>query len=206
MQIKEDKKVYFGGDQSWWKDTNSIMREAGCGVIAMCNLELYLNGGCKKGISYCDYISYVQRRHKETYNINQNIFKLVGLTPRVMERGLDVFFQERCLNPIISWAPTVNKKRIRKLMEKMLGNNIPIVASYYVFNKKRKLDLYTYDEEADTLRKEAKIGSHYFNVVGIASRDNRDLLIISTWGQKYYAYFDEWVKKISIFTNILYVE
>ena len=183
------------------------MCDRGCGVISMCNLELYLNGATNKGISHHAYKQYVEERYAKAYPMSKKKkLRILGLIPTTMEKGLDEYFQSKGINPIISWAPTVSKKRIRKLMDKMLENNIPIVASYYVFNKKKKLDLYTYDEESECLQKEARIGSHYFNIVGITSRDDKDLLIISTWGKRYYAYFDEWVKKISIFTNILYVE
>ncbi len=207
VKINKDESSYFGGDQSWWKNADNLMSDRGCGVISMCNLELYLNGGTNKGISYEDYRNYVEKRYCEAYPMpKKKKLRKLGLLPTTMEKGLDDYFQSKNIDPIISWGPTVSKRRIRKFMDKMLENNIPIVASYYVFNKKHKLDLYTYDEKTECLHKEAKIGSHYFNIVGITSRENRDLLIISTWGTKYYAYFDEWVKKLSIFTNILYVE
>ena len=100
----------------------------------------------------------------------------------------------------------MNKRRIRKLLEKMLDNNIPVVASYYVFNKKNKLDLYSYNEKTKDFDKVSGIRRHYFNIVGITRRQGRDLLVISTWGERYYADYKQWVKKLSLFSNILYVE
>ena len=88
----------------------------------------------------------------------------------------------------------------------MLENNIPIVASYYVFNKNNKLALYKYNDANGSFDKVAGISRHYFNIVGITKRDNKELLVISTWGDKYYIFYDQWVKKLSIFSNILYVE
>ena len=207
IKIKQGSKEYFGGNQSWWKNENDSMSEYGCGVIALCNLELYVSGAGIKGITYEDYRAYVDKRHREVYFINKRKkLRRLGLLPMIMERGLDKFYSSRNGNPIISWCPTVNKKLIGKLMEKMLKNNIPIVASYYVFNKKNKLDLYTYNSKNKSFEKSVGIKRHYFNIVGVTRRNGKDMLIISTWGEKYYAEYDQWVKKLSIFSNILYVE
>lgn len=207
IKINKEDKMYFGGNQSWWKDENTLMKERGCGVIAMCNLELYLDNQRKKEISYQEYKDYVENRFKKAYPMakNKKLSKL-GLLPTTMEHGLDVFYSSRNIDPIISWAPTISKKKLRGLMEKMLRNNIPIVASYYVFNKKNKLDLYTYDEENGAFEKSAGIRRHYFNIIGLTKREGKELLVISTWGGRYYAYYDQWIKKLSIFSNILYVE
>ncbi len=207
IRIKEGRRYYFGGNQSWWKDENETMCEVGCGVIALCNLELYVDGVSRKGISLDDYKLYVNRRHIEAYPIKEGTkLRKLGLLPLVMERGLDKFYNDRGIDPIISWCPTINKKKIRKLIEKMLDNNIPVVASYYVFNKKNKLDLYSYNEKTKGFDKASGIKRHYFNIVGITRRQDRDLLVISTWGERYYADYMQWVKKLSLFSNILYVE
>lgn len=207
IKVKKGTKDFFGGDQAWWKDENETMCEVGCGVIALCNLELYVDGVSRKGITIEEYKSYVDKRYTEAYPINKgNKFKKLGLSPLVMERGLDRFYNGRGINPVISWCPTVNKRRIRKLLEKMLDNNIPVVASYYVFNKKNKLDLYSYNEKTKDFDKVSGIRRHYFNIVGITRRQGRDLLVISTWGERYYADYKQWVKKLSLFSNILYVE
>lgn len=207
IKIKRGTKEYFGGNQSWWKNENDYMSGYGCGVIALCNLELYISGVGIKGITYEDYKAYVDKRKGEAYFLDQRKkLQVPGLLPLVMERGLDKFYGERNMEPVISWCPTINKKRIRKLIEHMLKNNIPIVASYYVFNKKNKLDLYTYDKRNKTFEKSAWIKRHYFNIVGITRRDGRDMLVISTWGERYYVLYDQWIKKLSIFSNILYVE
>ncbi len=207
VKIKHKEKIFFGGNQSWWKKNDIIMSERGCGVIALCNLELYLNGVNKKGITYDEYKTYVNKRYKEDYFLGQNKkLERLGLLPTTMENGLDKYFASKNIDPIISWAPTVSKKRIRVLMEKMLQNNIPIVASYYVFFKRNKLPIYRYNEELQTFERAGGIKRHYFNIVGITRRDDRDLLVISTWGERYYAFYDQWIKKLSIFSNILYVE
>ena len=32
----------YGGNQQWWEKKNETIAKYGCGVIAMCNIELYL--------------------------------------------------------------------------------------------------------------------------------------------------------------------
>ncbi len=207
IKITRGSTEYFGGNQSWWEKENQAMKEYGCGVISMCNLELYVDGVSRKGITYGQYKAYVNKRYRENYSLGKSKRKQsIGLLPTTMEKGLDKFYSDRNIDPIISWCPTVSRKRIRQLIEKMLDNNIPIVASYYVFNKRNKLDLYTYNESDGSFEKNSSIRRHYFNIVGITERNGKDLLIISTWGGKYYAYYDKWVKKLSLFSNILYVE
>ncbi|MBO5389793.1 MAG: hypothetical protein J6A59_16995 [Lachnospiraceae bacterium] len=207
IKIKQGTKDYFGGDQSWWKNEDETMCEVGCGVIALCNMELYVDGVSRKGISYDDYKVYVDKRHKEAYPIKEGAnLRRLGLLPLVMERGLDKFYNDIGVDPVISWCPTISKKRIRTFLENMLDNNIPVVASYYVFNKKNKLDLYSYNEKTKDFDKVSGIRRHYFNIVGITRRQGRDLLVISTWGERYYADYKQWVKKLSLFSNILYVE
>lgn len=205
IKINTMGKSYFGGNQSWWKDENQTMKEFGCGVISMCNLELYVDG--KGSMTYEEYKDYVNLRYGQDYSLARGKkLQRLGLLPTTMENGLDRFYNKRGVDPVISWAPTIGKKKIRKLIEKMLENNIPIVASYYVFNKNNKLALYKYNDANGSFDKVAGISRHYFNIVGITKRDNKELLIISTWGDKYYIFYDQWVKKLSIFSNILYVE
>jgi len=202
IQIHSDNMTCFGGNQSWWRERDNILCQNGCGVVAMCNLELYLNNNHDNRISYEEYIKYVETRYEEAYPISKN--KLLcgfGLLPHIMRKGFKKFEYSK-----ICWAPTINKKRIIERIYSMLEADLPIVASYYVFNKKRKLDLYRYDEVQNSLIKESGICSHYFNIVGMSKIKDKDMIIISSWGKKYYAYYDEWVKKLSIFTNILYVE
>ncbi|MBE5933033.1 MAG: hypothetical protein E7263_06415 [Lachnospiraceae bacterium] len=207
IKIVKHNDFYYGGNQSWWKNENQTMKEFGCGVIAMCDYELYVGGLGKSGIAYEDYIDYVNKRRNQVYKLsdNRNLRKL-GLLPTIMEKGLDEFYNANNINPTISWAPTLRKNRVKKLIYNMLSNNMPVVASYYVFNKKNKLDLYTYDDVENEFKKADDIRRHYFNIVGITKRDNQELLIVSTWGRKYYILFQQWLEKLSLFSNILYVE
>ncbi|MBR3833777.1 MAG: hypothetical protein IKJ73_05640 [Lachnospiraceae bacterium] len=207
IKVYSKSTDYFGGDQSWWKTEDDSMCDFGCGVIALCNLELYLDGEAVKGIAYEDYKRYVEKRRGEAYFLNKGkVLGRMGLLPLIMERGLDGYFKSKGCDNVISWCPTINKKRLRKLIEKMLEANIPVVASYYVFNKKNKLDLYTYNKKTKEFDKTSGARRHYFNIVGITRRKGRDLLVISTWGRRYYADYKQWERKISLFSNILYVE
>lgn len=207
IKVNNDSQVYFGGNQTWWRNQDEAMSSYGCGIIAMCNLELYVDGVGIKGISYDDYIAYVEKRRKEIYSLHERSkLQRLGLMPSIMERGIDRFYNSKGIDPIVSWCPTINKRKIRMLIDNMLDNNVPVVASYYVFNKKQKLDLYTYNEKTRGFDRAAEISRHYFNIVGITRRYGKDMLVISTWGQKYYAFYEQWVRKLSIFSNILYVE
>lgn len=242
LPIERQGTVFYGGSQSWWRDEFPNISKYGCGVIAMCNTELYFGAGdtfssqCKVynripqnnqelaasdedsicdfrggNISSDDYIKYVYQRYNNAYRFfKHEPFSKMGLFPWTMRKGIRQYFKN--CNKICKarWTPTINKKKILSYIERMLNNDIPIPASYYVFNKNNKLDFYVFDKDELTMRKENSCTSHYFNITGIVrlknNGKNEDFLIISSWGKEYYILLNKWVDKLSYFTNIMYLE
>ena len=90
----------------------------------------------------------------------------------------------------------------------MLSKDLPIPASFYVFFKKNKMPLYRYDANLDMLTYAESIRSHYFTITGIylEEKTKKQYLELSSWGKCYYAELDTWLKKRSIFSNILYYQ
>lgn len=207
IKINKDNDEYFGGNQNWWSKSYAELNEYGCGVVAICNLEIYLSGdNIECALSHTKYMDYLEERYFKDYGLLRcKMFQKLGLLPGKMRRGLEKFFDEKNLNYVARWAPTIIKNKIRQYIEEMLHRDIPIVASYYVFNKKNKLNLYEFDGNKK-LQLKTSIGSHYFNIVGIEVIDDKEYLVISSWGKRYYALYNRWVEKISIFSNILYLK
>lgn len=202
-----DNNDCYGGNQSWWSNTHKELDEYGCGVVAVCNLEIYLKGKNKEyALSQREYVDYVEERYKKDYSLPKGkLLQKLGLLPRRMRRGLKKFFRQMDENYSVRWSPTIVRGRMRKYIEDMLDKDIPIVASYYVFNKKNKLKLYELNG-FNKLQLKTDISSHYFNIVGIETIDGKEYLVISSWGNKYYVIYNQWVNKVSVFTNILYLK
>lgn len=95
----------------------------------------------------------------------------------------------------------------------MISDNIPVVFSYYVDGD--NLTLYFTQENAINhltgRRYSTSTNSHYMTIIGYAKymdpTDSRYkyVLKIVSWGNIYFVDFEEYVKHINIYTNLLEV-
>lgn len=219
ITINKNQELYYGGKQGWWREDNHVFAEYGCGVISMCNMEISLSEKYDRkidtkevffdinNIDYEEYRNYVNNRYKDSYYFSRYKFlSRLGLLPWTMKRGLKSFMSRFGIKAKIKWAPTLKKKFIMLYIEEMLKNDIPITASYFVFLRSRGLDFYVY--ENSKLLKSTSCTSHYFNIVDIVNMPeiNDKYFVVSSWGNKYYVKADDWVNRLSVFSNILYCE
>lgn len=204
IQVGNKTSTHYGGDQSWWGKSNPTISHYGCGVIAMCDLELYLSGKYKTDfIDEDKYKEYICERKRDTYKISEISFiKKFGLFPWKMTRGIRTFLKKEMKIPAkVKWAPTRNRTKVYNMIKEMLDNDIPVVASYDCTLRGEKL-IYKKDKNG-VLEDYSYMESHYFVMTGI--KENK-IIQISTYGGKYFIEFDEWVKNLSYFTNILYIK
>lgn len=217
ITINKNQELYYGGKQGWWREDDSIFSEYGCGVIAMCNMEILLWNKYVKtddteemfyninNIAYDDYRNYVEKRYKNSYDFSRFIFlSKLGLLPWTMKSGLKTFMRQLGMKSKIKWAPTIRKNCIMLYIEEMLNKDIPVTASYFVFLRSRQLDFYTY--ENSKLYKSTSCTSHYFNIIDVVDIPENDdkYFVVSSWGKKYYIKVADWINRLSFFTNILY--
>ncbi|MBQ8413037.1 MAG: hypothetical protein IJX12_05445 [Lachnospiraceae bacterium] len=106
IQIDKDGTYYYGGNQKWWNSSNETMAKYGCGVIAICNLEILLDGKLRDMenddlldkrniIKYSDYISIVNKSYKSKYSFGRRVpFDSLGLLPRTMKKGIESLFKK----------------------------------------------------------------------------------------------------------------
>lgn len=200
IEVQNGKEKSYGGNQSWWEERNKRLKKLGCGVISCSDTELYIMG--ENTITYESYMQYVDFRFKKYYH-----FVLANGVPFwKMCFGFWRALKANSKNYFVWWTPTVRKDKLLAYIEKMLANDNPVPASYYVFFKKNGLPLYRYNDSQNKLIYSQDIHSHYFTITGICRDEatEKKYIKLSSWGKCYYAELDAWLKKRSVFSNILY--
>lgn len=206
--------------------------QMGCGTVAMSDAELYMtiqNDGYNLSVSSSidtssgtcnkdEYRDYLEQMYDSVYPLKDTKFDCyVGLSPWVMESGLSGFF-ERNTSSItnVNWAKynhyglTAQKRYVREDIQKMLGENIPVVFSYYSILGD-EIAMYYDLQGAQSHGASRPKNSHYMTVIGLykcmdkGTRDYRYILEVVSWGAIYYIDYDEYADNLSYFSNILSV-
>ena len=217
IKVSEGKTV-SGGDQTWWleksqhksdeggidcvtkimEDKNYRLKKYGCGVIAMCDMELYLKqqnednsygipsllmpfegstGICSKN-EYMNYVDYLyDTRYTIGDDVVNNVFK--GIKSWTMEIGMNDFLRKEvddssyALWGIYRHLPfKLQKESVLCNIEKMLKDNIPVVFSYCSFgDEEDKLTLYPNEVSVKEKRmsdENERVKQHYMTVIGLS--------------------------------------
>ena len=193
----------FGGDQGWWSDSKPEedkddmsspayrMKELGCGVIAMTDLELYLTqqhdgySAPSNSIEYNHDTGLIKKNdymHYAEFNIDHYrlgddpIHHLFGVTPYRMEQEMEKYLSSNKHSYMkVTWAPSGGGKDDEKIeiankIEKMISRDLPVVFSYFSFF--HKIGLYQEKEDAKVLADinravgDSSTDSHYMTVIG----------------------------------------
>ncbi|MBO5424751.1 MAG: cellulose binding domain-containing protein, partial [Lachnospiraceae bacterium] len=224
VPVSHDGSVWYGGNQSWWSGYEPI-ESYGCGIIAMCNTELYLTMNNPEfdldyenvieldSNGYCTYDFYKEfgyDRYRNKYHYSEYFtFPVSGALPWKMEAGLEDFYKCNGVDTEVTWAPTTIEKYVYGCIKNMLDSDIPVVVSYHTFDKDKALCYYTYNQsDVAMVDGNGSCTSHYFMVTGVVKMYEEQKYVIylqlSTSGERKYAKYDEWSKKLDYFTNILY--
>ena len=200
IEITENDNTYYGGDQEWWESTNPRFHKFGCGVITMCDTELYITA--KRDIDKNQYMALIEHRFHRPYH-----FRIArGVPFWKMSLGFWRVCKKHAIHAFAWWCPTVRKEKLRKRIQEMLVHYLPVPASYFVFLKKNRLPLYRYNDNLKVFTHSQSIRSHYFTITGLYYDESSDThyLQLSSWGECFYAELEAWIKKRSLFSNILY--
>nr|MCR5756155.1 hypothetical protein [Acetatifactor sp.] len=117
LKVHTDLGDFCGGSQMWWKpfsvypsargfrsylyyrrDAAYRMWKFGCGVVALCDLELYLDRSDEPPQlkSREAYMTYVDRLRQEKYPLDRGLSGyVIGLKPWKMTRGLREYLQQK---------------------------------------------------------------------------------------------------------------
>ncbi len=201
---KKDEKGYergFGGAQGWLKPE---ITEYSCGVIAAVNAYLYLTG--QTTITESEYVDLCDQFCDE-HPIDKFLIEKAdfGAIPSSMGDYIEDRCKEHGLSIKTSWNWYKGIDRY-DTMKNMLANNIPVVWGLY--SGRKKLTLYRYNagnyikEENDD-----EVSSHYVVATAIYEQEQADgsyrrMVEVSSYGQRYYINYDEYLD----FTTSFYQE
>ena len=207
-----DSSTYHGGNQGWWQgkvttgddlghrrrlkeDAYYRLWKIGCGIIAMCDAELYLTlqnseyslsvsstfdeNTRKTGLCKMEaYRDYIERLYHTKYTINGGFVNtMTGLYPWKMTGGFRDFLKaNNSSRTNVKWARygkiagVTRKQKILDEIERMLNADIPVVFSYHSFTKKRIILYDSIQEAKENVSKRdnpANADSHYMTIIGL---------------------------------------
>lgn len=208
------------------RDENYRLASLGCGVIAMTNLETYLkrrmaskkeSEGTKE-LTQKGYEAIIDEKWEKTYHIGSSYLNFkVGLYPWKMEEGLQNFLKSNGFDrQSVKWAPYCmtspkkHKELVLKAIIEMLQADYPVVFAYHTFREKTDA-LIMYQSLESAIRQEPmragddSVVSHYMTITGVYERSEKKYLQVESWGRIFYVSYDKYAKKLSYFSNILYI-
>lgn len=210
--VRNDDLICYGGNQGWWRDQVTTgddmghrrrlkadkyyrLWKIGCGIIAMCDAELYLtlqNSNYSLSVSttfdetirrtgLCEmeaYRNYIERMYDTKYTITGGFVNTaVGLYPWKMISGFCGFLKANGSSRInVKWARygkafgAIRKQKILAEIERMLNENIPVVFSYHSFAGDSIILYDSIQEAKDNISKKdnpASAASHYMTIIGL---------------------------------------
>ena len=206
-----------------------MLANIGCGLIAICDVLLYLDVNNVNGIynqmnNDYDYQKYM--KYLYTLSTEFPVFPVAGELSVQFPSELESYISncyEKDYN--ISFNYSDDCEKCYSEIRKMIKNNIPVIMSfdntehkaYNIFLKDNldiELSLYTTENFID-FKEEQCVKSHYMVITGIVEysddviglrSDGRtfdNMLQVSSWGRKYYISSDDYTNNLSIFSNIL---
>ncbi|MCR4695041.1 MAG: hypothetical protein K5773_06945 [Pseudobutyrivibrio sp.] len=221
IQVVDGDRIYFGGNQAWFGNDQDYKGLAayGCGLIALANLVLYLNG--KRRLSKEEYICTVNE-YMQDPRLQKEMagrYLIPGLFPSTLRRLCTSRVESRTLKARWRADASANIADI----ERMLREGIPVVMSIgsgtlsllddfkYATNQpnqRLKLNYYRWSpdsrEDGENFTKvlnsqgqEMTIYDHYVTVTALvrdfdSQGQEHRYFEISTWGQKAYVRVDDY--------------
>lgn len=169
VTIKTAGGLMYGGDQKLF---GSAVRKSGCGMIAACDMTLFLRGETQQ--SFAEYGKFVENiRDNEAYKKSSNPF---GLSPFKTARLINRHSENRSfvfLNRVF-----FGEKKLVRYIEKSIEAGLPIILRIGANGKKLP---YNIVYPASGFRSASgHMTWHYITITGISG----DVLIFSSWGGK----------------------
>lgn len=209
ISVNTGTAVTYGGSQLM--SESEAMRKCGCGVIACCDLLLYLSS-----VTRCSFPVSSTELEKDDYNklsafLCRRFFPIIppfGMTGINLAAGLNICFHKFGLPYRAVWK--VGKASIFANMEKMLDEDIPVIFSvgpnFPFFWKNKRIILYK-KTSPGSFSPAYSAKAHYMTVTGI----DEEWICLSSWGKQLFLKRSDYIEYISdssnsLVSNIAYIE
>jgi hypothetical protein len=223
IRIKNMNTISYGGNQSWCKTKR--MQRVGCGVVALADITIYLaeqnpnmmndairriskpNGLYNKN----DYLEYVRlfNKHYIVYLLHN------GMTGISMMNTMNRYFIVNNISLRAKWKMFLSDEKMMKHIRHLIRKNKPVVLSIgpnipNIWGKKG-INFYIEKNGALVESNNKSVHSHYVVVTGVEERDDREYLVVSSWGKQYYIDYKEYRNYINKYggrltSSILYIK
>lgn len=208
IRIFDENRIYYGGNQVWFSDAYwKNIHDLGCGIIAAVNVYLYISGN--RSLSKENYSILVEDFVKK-YPFSRVLMTSfpgfsLGIAPFEINAYLKARLRAEGIPVHVKWVGTFSGSRKEELskIEEMVSSDIPVVWAIHSQDKK-PVKFYQYDTNknayiddyvkfSDGTKGCQSCTSHYVVITGIQKAGERIMLEISSWGDKYYVDYAEYL-------------
>ncbi len=217
--VDDEGKASYGGSQNWFEGIQSCnISGQGCGLIAAVDTALYIAN--RRTISKREYLNivrdYVSKRffirlflHEFLFGNSKEGGYAIGILPIQMIRYLRRNLRGNGCEYSLKWNGRNGHVNMYEKMRDMLSQNIPVIWGLY--SKGNSLKLYKYNKERQLFvdnyltLDDGRLGhnttnSHYVTATGIVEQADADryrrMIEISSWGQRFYIDYDEYLNYV----------
>lgn len=201
----------YGGNQSWFKEpTDGAIAPLGCGLISCADILLYKTDRTR--LDKTEYMEYVRSLNTGSLRVR----KKLGVNGLSMAFGMRPLMKERGIEGKSRWCFSKGKQLER--ITEMIKNDTPVTISMgpCLCSKKKKSEFgvkfYVRDSGGNYVLPAWRSGlvkDHYVTVTAVVKKDGETYLEISSWGEKYYINWKEYVEYASLprtfFSNIMLI-
>lgn len=221
--MKKRKKTTYGGDQAWFIDflgDGKLYSGYGCGIVASVNQYLYLTG--QTTITYEEYENLAYKficaedqpaAGRDTHSeVRKQAITgpIKGALPRQMTEYVEHTCKNKGINVKTDWDYVQGYQNDYQNIKKQLKEGIPVIwaVNDNKENAKKAGDdtkvgvmFYEYKKGTYTVKYKA-VTSHYVTATAIyedtdATGKTRRMVEISSWGEKLYVDYDQYIDIVS---------
>lgn len=173
IKIKNGNGVLYGGNQKYF---GKAVSKSGCGMIAACDMLLYLSGKNAGTISFSDYAAFAEKLRDEVFY--KNTKNLLGIFPR---RLANILTEKSGRNfryyPAIKFFGKSGKK-LAEFISEEIKSGVPVIVRVGA-----NIGGFPYEIQYPASGKSSagKMSWHYITVTGISESG---ILTFSSWGLK----------------------
>ncbi|SDB22513.1 hypothetical protein SAMN02910317_01144 [Ruminococcaceae bacterium FB2012] len=205
-----DDGLSYGGNQGWFGSGDGYISPLGCGLISCADILLYKSGRTRPGLE--EYKEYVRSISGGRLKVRRRL----GVNGISMALGMRSRLKKLGAPHKARWC--FSKRKILPRIRDMLERDIPVTLSagpQLLFGKRNRtgITLLTRDGQGGFILpgwRSGKVRDHYMTVTGLIETEERVLLEVSSWGEKYFIDWDDYLKYINtfgtFFSNIMYIK